>query len=346
MTESLRDLLRQGADTVERPELDVSDLVAHTQRRLVRRRLAAVTAGAAAVVLIAAGGFALQPEDNRTEPAPPAPTETPTTATEWTPERIRDEGSPGDPQGTISTESGLATRLYQVCDGTRCDATDGPPDDLHMAIEVLQDGRSAVFDLQWTPQPWVKAFDEDSVLVQDGDYDQPNSPVRYRLLRADGTAVDLRLLDDPAPAVPGPGVVVIPDLTALSVGLDGAAGLYVVDDRAGTLQPMDSPSAVRYWGSNVDEFLWGVTDDCRAFWATAGTFEGRRLDCDERLDFTSLDEDVIPAGWLRPGRMVVTEGFDPGDQMAVHVSLDYGVTWQRIPVVSQDAVADALRQLD
>ena len=40
MSESLRDLLQRGADTVQRPRLDVSDLVALTERRLVRRRLA------------------------------------------------------------------------------------------------------------------------------------------------------------------------------------------------------------------------------------------------------------------------------------------------------------------
>ncbi len=76
MSESLRDLLQRGADAVERPRLDVSDLVARTERRLVRRRLATVAASAAAVVLIAAGGIALQPDDERPAPAPPAPDET------------------------------------------------------------------------------------------------------------------------------------------------------------------------------------------------------------------------------------------------------------------------------
>jgi hypothetical protein len=76
MSESLRDLLQRGADAVERPRLDVSDLVARAERRLVRRRLATVAASAAAVALIAAGGFALQPDDERPAPAPPAPEET------------------------------------------------------------------------------------------------------------------------------------------------------------------------------------------------------------------------------------------------------------------------------
>ena len=76
MSESLRDLLRQGADTVERPQVPMDELVAITERRLVRRRLAVVAASAAAAVLVAAGGFALRPDDERLAPAPPAPTET------------------------------------------------------------------------------------------------------------------------------------------------------------------------------------------------------------------------------------------------------------------------------
>ncbi len=76
MSESLRDLLRQGADTVERPQVKMDELVARAERRLVRRRLAAVAASAAVVVLVAAGGFALRPDDERLAPAPAAPTET------------------------------------------------------------------------------------------------------------------------------------------------------------------------------------------------------------------------------------------------------------------------------
>jgi hypothetical protein len=106
---------------------------------------------------------------------------------------------------------------------------------------------------------------------------------RARLLQADGTAVELRRLTDPAPAVPGPGVVVIDKSNRVLAGSDD---LYLVDDTAGTIQRLDAPKKVRYWGPNVDEFLWGVTDDCRVFWATAGTFEERRLDCSGGLDST------------------------------------------------------------
>lgn len=79
MNESLRDLLRQGADTVERPQLEVGRLVAEAERRLFRRRLAVVSASAAAVVVVVAGGVALRPDDQRPSPAPPGPVETPTT---------------------------------------------------------------------------------------------------------------------------------------------------------------------------------------------------------------------------------------------------------------------------
>jgi hypothetical protein len=56
-----------------------------------------------------------------------------------------------------------------------------------------------------------------------------------------------------------------------------------------------------------------------------------------------MHDDWFPAGWLQSGRMVVEEQLD--DSMAVHVRLDCGVTWQRIPAKDEDAVAGVLRQL-
>jgi hypothetical protein len=76
VSDSLRDLLRQGADTVGRPQVPIDELVAITERRLVRRRLAVVAASAAAAALVTIGGLALRPDDERLAPAPPAPTET------------------------------------------------------------------------------------------------------------------------------------------------------------------------------------------------------------------------------------------------------------------------------
>ena len=78
MNESIRDLLRQGADTVVRPRLDVDQLVAMADRRIVRRRLAALTVSAVAVAAIAVGSSALGPDDATPSPAPVRPSETPT----------------------------------------------------------------------------------------------------------------------------------------------------------------------------------------------------------------------------------------------------------------------------
>ena len=316
--------------------------------RLVRRRRAAsaLAAGAAVVLTVGVAQVVLSGGRGSQEPAPqPSPTGPPSTGEQWTPERIRAQGTPGDPQGAIATESGLTTRLYQACGGSRCDAAGGF-EDLHVAIEVTQDGRSAVFDLRRSPQPWVKGFDADSVLVQD-DGLAPDQPVRYRLLQADGTAVQLEKVDDPAPAVPGPGVVVIDDWAAWNAGMGGAQDAYPVDEVARTLRPLAVPDdEIRYWGPNVEEFLWGVGDDCRVFWASDGTLEEHRLDCGDHLDFTLIYDGPFPAGWLRPGRMVVEEQSDPYSRNYLHVSLDSGSTWRRIRVQDDQSVAEVLRQID
>ena len=313
---------------------------AATRRRgLIAGGLAAAAAAAVVVVAVSVtsgdGAREAPPLDN------PSPTETDSTSEQWTPERIRAEGSPGDAIPT--SESGLTARSYVVCDGSRCEGDSGPPEDMHSALEVTQEGRSALFDLHHSSQPWVRVFDEDSVLVQDREYGDDDGPVRYRLLQADGTAVQLQLLDDPAPTQPGPGVFVIDDFLGWNAGMNGVEEVYFVDDRAGTLQPLDVPEEVRYWAPNLDEFLWGVTDDCRVFWATTGTLEHRRLDCQDSMHFTWMDDDWFPADWLRPGRMVAAEQLD--DRMILHVSLDRGATWQRIPDKDDSEVSDVLRQV-
>jgi hypothetical protein len=78
MNQPLRDLLRQGADSVERPQLDVGQLIGEAERRLRRRRMATVSASTLAVTLIVAGAFALRPSDRLT-PDPPVPVNTPGT---------------------------------------------------------------------------------------------------------------------------------------------------------------------------------------------------------------------------------------------------------------------------
>lgn len=104
MSQSLRDLLRQGADLVERPHVDMDELVSSTERRLVHRRLTAVASSVAVVVLVAVGGLALQAADDRLAPGPSAPSET--------------ENTPGAPRELIFDEDernvAVPSGLYAV----------------------------------------------------------------------------------------------------------------------------------------------------------------------------------------------------------------------------------------
>jgi len=245
-----------------------------------------------------------------------------------------------------------------VCDGPRSECESDPPLRVpyqRAALEVTQDGRSALFSLGANLKHPTQAFDADSVFVMDdpdasGDF----RLWRFRVLRADGTEVLLHLLADPAPAVPGPGVFVI-DFDPVAGGLGpgyAAEAAYLVDLREGTLQPLDvphrTPRAIergaiesRYWGPNVDEFLWFVDPDCLVGWATNGTFEKRRLDCAPYPAY--VYDDGFPDGWLQPGRMALVERND--DRLFLHVSLDYGNTWQRIPVSDEDTIPETLQRL-
>ena len=152
---------------------------------------------------------------------PPAPLEvthdpepsTTATVEEWTPERTRAEGSPVELLAARGpSPSGLDAQLYcigqAIPTGSPCDRYHpyDPEEDQHWALEVTQAGRSALFDVRGTP--WAGDFDEDSLLVQDGT----GQAVRFRLLQADGTVVQLRVVSDLAPAIPGPDVMLIEDL--------------------------------------------------------------------------------------------------------------------------------------
>lgn len=331
MSASLRDLA-QRANALPLTHFDAADLMRQGEARLLRRRLG-VVAGTAVALVLAAGlaGSALSGSERAQVPADgPSPTRT---ESAWTPERVRAEGTLGETM--LATESGLAARTYVACDARPCDPSDVRPEDMHAVLEVSQNGRSAVFDLHWEVYPWVSAFDEDTVLVQDRRNGESQESARYRLLQADGSALQLQVVDDPAPAVPGPDLVVIPRSSILV----GTGRVFLVDDRAGTLRPLDVPEEIRYWGSNVDEFLWGVADDCRVFWAVGGTMRAHELDCAKDLDFTyGISPDEFPPGWLQPGRMAVGEqrGGQGEIRNFVHASLDGGATWQRIPVRDDD----------
>jgi hypothetical protein len=124
MSESLRHLLRQGADAVERPELDVGRLVAQAERRMFRRRVTAVAASATAVAVVIAGGLALRPDEQRSSPAPPAPTVTPGPPTPSETPRAPDPGPIlGEVRGwpdTSRNRAGVYSWDGATCAGPSC----------------------------------------------------------------------------------------------------------------------------------------------------------------------------------------------------------------------------------
>ena len=327
------DDLRELTGQFQRPAFD--DLVAVSRTRRRRTGLAAALAVSSAVAAVAVVTAALPDGQRAVEPANPSPTGTPSpsTSTEWTPERFRDEGSA---EVLIpATESGLTATQYLACSGT-CSGELS-----NRALEVSQDGQSALFEVRglvvsWSPV-WVDVYDEDSVLVQDAaEEGRTEEPARFRLLQADGTAVELRMVDEPAPAAPGPGVSVIDPYFAWSRGMSGPDDrekLYLVDGGAGTLQPLDVPEEVVAWGPNVEEFLWGA-DGCRAIWQQPdGSFDFHDIDCVDPV-VTSVPTDYWDYldDWAAPGRMVLLEHDYDWIPLAVNASVDFGATWTRVEI--------------
>ncbi len=235
--------------------------------------------------------------------------------------------------------SGLDAELY--CVGEQgCD--DFPPDlpgrTSHLALELTRDGRSVLFDVQG--RPWATYYGEDSILVQDG-FDQST---RFRPLYADGTELTLRVVSDPAPAVPGPDVVLVQALDRardFQVGPEGP-GIepYLVDESAGTLQPLDVPAEIKEWGPNADEFLWG-SNDCRAIWQQPdGSWDVHDVDCPDP-GWTTVPVDYLSYfdEWVEPGRMLLLDRNSDGKPLAVHASLDRGATWERVESISASMTA-------
>ena len=261
----------------------------------------------------------------------------------WAPERIRAEG---DTHGILPGQDGaLEARFWSVCERPNCDyAETGDNYDhrvVHSALEVTVDGyrTSGLFGLNGGPNEWPEIirqpFDDDSVFVQDRTR-HGGTQERYRLLNADGTTTDLTLLPSTAPAAPGPNVV----RTSHS-----PARLARVDDAAGTIQRLDLPTQVISWAeSATDQLLWGVANGCVVYWQQpGGDFAHRDLDCRSESDLMLYSEAPF-AAWFTAERMAALElGGSKGLPVALHVSLDRGATWRRIPV-TEDTMDEVLSQ--
>jgi hypothetical protein len=373
-------------DHIQPPPTSPGADAARGERMLRRRRT--VVAGAVAAAVLAVLGIVTVTTGglwagDRIEPIRPGPTATdsPSADDEWSLERIRAEGRVEEEQ---VTKSGITLRTYVLCDGTPdCSPhTDGPirREHEHFAIEVTQDARSALFRIGNSAMTVVTGYDDATLLVMDPLLPtvDPLDPYQnsYRLVRADGTESRLQVDSDPAPAVPGPGVVLInhydidPDNDSMESQI-----VLVVDENEGTVRVLDMPQNIdmrRTWGPNPDEFLWFVTFSCDVYlWTSSGTFETRRGGCagsfdpghyqtDEsgnqtddfgnqgNGDITWVNGDWFPNGWLEPGRMAFLERNFLGrneSRLTLHVTLDQGATWRRIPVSDEAAIPDALRQL-
>ena len=330
------DVMRELTGQFERPAFD--DLVVIARKRRRRSALVAVTGAVAVVVALGITAAGLSQGHRALEPdRQPSlfPTGTQASVGGWTPERVRAQGSP---LGAVfdhrlgHAPGGLDAELYCV-GGDGCD--DFPPDPegrtSHFALEITRDGRSVLFDVEG--RPWATYFGEDSILVEDG-FGQAE---RFRLLDADGTAMPMRVVGGHATATPGPDVILIQDLhhaRNYQVGPDGP-GIrpYLVDDRAGTLQPLDVPEAIKTWAPNVQEFLW-AGDGCRLTWQQPdGSFAHHDVHC-RNPELTDIPGDYWDylADWAAPGRMVLLEHSADGVPLALDASLDYGATWQRITI--------------
>ncbi len=344
LDQQLTQAARGLADRVTPPEVDLDAVRGRARTRSRRRTVSLAGAGALAAVVVVAtliGGMARS--DRSTDPV-----EGPTgEGDSWSPDRIRAEGAP---RNLVEGRDGaLSARFWMACAKADCDyawvGDDYDHREFHSALEVTTDGyrSSGLFGLngglgEW-PEIGVQPFDDDSIYVQDWNR-QGGTQERYRLLNADGTTTDLTMLPSTAPPAAGPDVV----RTTFSSG-----GLARVDEAAGTIQRLDVPDAVYQWAeSAADELLWGLANGCVVYWQEpGGDFAQRELECEVVQDPDPLMIDDVPraTSWFTAERMALIElGGRKFLPVALHVSLDRGDTWQRIPV-TEDTMYDVLEQL-
>ena len=152
------------------------------------------------------------------------------------------------------------------------------------------------------------------------------------------------MLPTTAPAAAGPDLV---RTSAMS-----AAGLARVDDTAGTIQRLDLPDAVYSWARvgggraavGSRRTAASCTGSNRAATSPTVTWTaGPRSHPATRSCGSTTNPRA--AAWFTAERMAVTElGGSEYLPVALHVSLDRGATWQRIPVTEDNTVEEVLAQ--
>jgi hypothetical protein len=124
-----------------------------------------------------------------------------------------------------------------------------------------------------------------------------------------------------------------------------SARLARVDDAAGTIQQLDLPTQVDWWAETAsDELLWGVANGCVVYWQQpGGDFAHRDLDCRPESEMMLYSEPPFAARFTAKRMAALELGGTKGLPVALHVTLDRGATWRRIPV-TEDTINEVLAQ--
>lgn len=172
-------------------------------------------------------------------------------------------------------------------------------------------------------------FDDEHLLVY--DFVRANNgatTTRYRLLGAPGTpAIELKYDDKPVATAPDPNNIVV------------STELLRVDKGAATIAPVAGTGSVTgTWGPDVRTHLWRFGfNSCRVdSQQPDGAWHTEVLACrGHALTLPYEDRFRVPA-FFTDERLALAEMADAGWPVAVHVSMDAGLTWERIPVSPPD----------
>jgi len=332
----MRDLtpLRDLTSQVLPPPLEDLDRVA-TQRQ--RRRTGALAfAAAVVVVVVSVAGAALGSREAAPLPVVPPPTSVSLSPTETTapaedpfegadvgqlsPDEIRNhpdaKRSPAQ-EGGSQPPKGIAARIWSVCLIERCDPAqvENTTSQLVRALEMTGDGylTSSLFPLPRGAS--VQYVIDDQFLVEFYGGDASGRV----LLDASGAARSLSIgAATPVTAISGP-----PTWTGTG------AGVNWIDLASSTLHPVEGNGRWEIEPAQED-WYWGVIyfaghDELTlskqgVIWRNAdGTFGVRLFD----MVFGGHSTQMLRAG--NPGTMAVV---DQGPPRLLHISTDYGVTWE------------------